>query len=35
MNPDYNMPMYDYISHFENCVAAPTTVNDSMHLVDI
>ena len=33
VDPDFGIVTADYITHFENCVAAPTTVNDSMKLV--
>jgi len=32
IDPDYGIAVADYITHFENCVAAPTTVNDSMQM---
>ncbi len=29
---EYDMILHDYITHFENCATAPTTMNDSMQL---
>lgn len=32
INDEFGLKIYDYITHFENCVAAPTTLNDSLQI---